>query len=767
MGLPRRIAWVVVVVSAVVVGGEAPHDEAVAFGLAQPVHWVPNGNVDALLRVDDTLFVAGGFTRFTPPTGPLAAVDGRGELINAFPRAAGGTVQTMVPDGRGGWFLGGSFTHVGGAEHRGVAHVLANGSVDQWRPVVEGVVHAIAPGPQDVFIGGEITAVNGIAVTGLAAVDRATGATGDWRPRLRPFRVTDPLVVLTVALRGETVFAGGSFVTLSRGRRALAAFDARTGAIRAWNARIQIDPCFEAGICSVRPVVSDLELVGSSLYLGGHFDHVGGRPRELAASVRIVDGQVLPWRPRVGMRDGAVVSAIVRVGSSVALAGRFTSVGSSRRSNFAVVDRVRGAPLAVRPAINGPVFDVAASGRVAYVVGSFTRLGATVRPNAAAVDLRTGRVLRWNPQPAGTATAVAVRAGKIVLGGDFTGLGGVARSSLAALDATTGELRPWAPRVQRASFESLTALATDGERLFVGGDFTSVNGAPRRGLAAFRLSDLVLLPWRADISDNSPWSIEALAVAAGTLFVGGEFESVRGQPAGSFAALDAETGARRLWGLDLADEQGESASIEALATDGVTVLAGGKFTSVGDYRSRYVAAIDARAGTFLRWDDEPGDVVNAVALDGSTAYAGGVFRQVSGVPRFGLAAFGAHSGELLAWNPIVDVDGLCFDCVSAVVVDGSVVYVGGDFTAVGGVGRGGLAALDVGTGSPLPWNPLLEDELPNVGAIVAGDPVWVGGSFAGVGGAPLANLAAVEPASPERVPKVGIEPTRGSPPTGF
>src|SRR4051812_11713675 len=80
-----------------------------------------------------------------------------------------------------------------------------------------------------------------------------------------------------------------------------------------------------------------------------------------------------------------------------------------------------------------------------------------------------------------------VRIGDIVyLGGEFTeavradGGATAARSHLMAVNVVTGFLRSWHPSVDGIVF----SMATDGTTIFIGGDFTGVNGLPRENFAA-------------------------------------------------------------------------------------------------------------------------------------------------------------------------------------------------------------------------------------------------------------------------------------------
>ncbi|MCR4514085.1 fibrinogen-like YCDxxxxGGGW domain-containing protein [Aeromicrobium sp. 50.2.37] len=120
------------------------------------------------------------------------------------------------------------------------------------------------------------------------------------------------------------------------------------------------------------------------------------------------------------------------------------------------------------------------------------------------------------------------------VGGNFTtvrnqsGSQSVAQPYLAAFDATTGEWIPsFRPRLNR-QVRALVRLP--GDRLAVGGDFTTVNGSTRRGLAVFTASGALDPSWTTGVvqttGDRKP-TVRALDVAGGRLYVGGRFTHVR------------------------------------------------------------------------------------------------------------------------------------------------------------------------------------------------------------------------------------------------
>jgi fibronectin type 3 domain-containing protein len=213
------------------------------------------------------------------------------------------------------------------------------------------------------------------------------------------------------------------------------------------------------------------------------------------------------------------------------------------------------------------------------------------------------------------------------------------------------------------------------------------------------------------------------AVAAGLLTSGAA-------PATAVAG-GAGTTMARTWGVD--------GRVLAVLPVGEKVVVAGSFANVVDTAGRThpaanVALFDRTTGRFdTGWGVATDKAVNAVAVDGSTLYLGGAFRTLNGTPERGLGAVDLASGARVA-TFVADV---ADKEVTALAVDGGRVYAGGSFSkvtdATGTRVAPFLARFDASTGrQDTTYTPGPNDRV-NV-LLATGSGVYVGGDFTAVGG---------------------------------
>jgi len=136
--------------------------------------------------------------------------------------------------------------------------------------------------------------------------------------------------------------------------------------------------------------------------------------------------------------------------------------------------------------------------------------------------------------------------------------------------------------------------------------------------------------------------------------------------------------------------------------------------------------------------------VNAAVIVGNTAFVGGEFTHAlppaaaganTPVARTRLAAIDLTTGGLLGWNP--GANGKIWGISAS--SDGTRVYVGGDFSMIGILGRSHIAAFSSANGALLPWAPRVSGRVRPI--VATSSYVYIGGNFADVFGIVQPRLA--------------------------
>jgi len=198
-----------------------------------------------------------------------------------------------------------------------------------------------------------------------------------------------------------------------------------------------------------------------------------------------------PNVPVAADRVNGVGNATLVVGNTVYVGGTFTTVRNQAgttvapRANLAAFDATTGRLLAgFRADTNGKVTDLVTDGTNLYASGAFTTVNGVARGRVVALDPTSGAVRTgWVANTTGLVNALAVGGSNLYLGGSFGSISGVARSRIAAVRRTDGGVVTAFATTVDATVHAVGAQP-DGSRVYVGGIFTTVNGAARPYLAA-------------------------------------------------------------------------------------------------------------------------------------------------------------------------------------------------------------------------------------------------------------------------------------------
>ena len=286
--------------------------------------------------------------------------------------------------------------------------------------------------------------------------------------------------------------------------------------------------------------------------------------------------------------------------------------------------------------INGVAWSQVVVGNTVYVGGEFTSarpagaaLGTqeTPRANLLAYDIRTGELIQsFAHDLNGQVLVVAASpdGSRIYIGGDFTTVDGQPRKRVAAFDTASGALTSFNPNVSG----QVAAIAATNSTVYLGGNFTAVGSIARTRLAAVS-ADGSLLPWaplpgvgstagNRDGNTATSNAVLALVVTSGgnQVVAGGRFDSMNGVKATGVAAMDAVTGATRPFAINqLITNQGINSAIYSLSTDGTTVYGTAyDFYGPGNLEGSFAAKADG--GAVVEINDCRGDTYSNIAIGG-------------------------------------------------------------------------------------------------------------------------------------------------------
>ena len=296
--------------------------------------------------------------------------------------------------------------------------------------------------------------------------------------------------------------------------------------------------------------------------------------------------------------------------------------------------------------------------------GQFTNAQAAPHALIAGVDITTGLPI---PVPLGTAfngaagavfgaNSMAYANGNVLVGGDFKSLGGVTRQRAAALSLTTGTALPWAP-----GFDApVLSMIYGANQIYVGGSFTNyntTNASPSLGHGLGVVDPITgnPVPPFSFLGTNgaSPVAINALALSSDTLYAGGLFTTVAGQPRKNLAALDPATGAL-ITGFN-AVLAGGSLGVTSLVLAGTNLYVGGDFTTINAAAIPRLAALSPDTGVSSSWVPTPNQAVTTLSATTNTLHVGGNFTSVN--PNgSGVITLNHYAAFNLADNSLVPID---------------------------------------------------------------------------------------------------------------
>ncbi|NHB68467.1 InlB B-repeat-containing protein [Perlabentimonas gracilis] len=694
--------------------------------------WIPNTSVGHIVSDDTYTYIGGDFTYIGPKTRGGTTVNINTGLVATDLPEVNGFVRIAVPDGNGGWYIGGHFTSVGGISRNHIAHIKSDKTVNlDWAPNANfsheydiPEIYTIAISGDDIYVGGSFSSIGGQSRNGIAKLNKTNGnADETWNPNASSS-------VYTILVSGDDIYVGGYFTSIGgQPRNRIAKLNNTNGdADETWNP----DP---------NNGVSSIAITGDDIYVGGYFTTIGGQSRNRIAKLNKSNGNAdETWNPNAN----AGVNTIAISGEDIYVGGGFTSIGGKSRNRIARLNTTNGdADATWNPNSNQWVSIIAVSDDNIYVGGGFTTIGGQNRNRIAKLNKTNGNADEtWDPNANGGVSAIAITSENIFVGGDFSSIGGLTRNHIARfrnLDGTLDET--WNPDAN----SRVSTIALFGDDILVGGLFTSIGGQPRNHIAKLNKIDGAA---DATWNPNANNSVSVILINGDEIYVGGSFygtNSIGGQTRNRIARLNNTDGA-----ADPSWNPNASGAVTTIAISGNDIYVGGLFNgtnSIGGQTRNRIAKLNKTDGTAdATWNPNANATVNTIAILGSDIYVGGWFygtNSIGGQTRNRIAKLNNTNGNADAsWDPNAEY------YVTTLAISGSDIYVGGGFKIIGGENRNGIAKLNITTGvADETWNP--NPNYAGVSSIaISGYDLYVAGTFHSIGGENRPYIAVFDNPSP-------------------
>jgi hypothetical protein len=216
----------------------------------------------------------------------------------------------------------------------------------------------------------------------------------------------------------------------------------------------------------------------------------------------------------------------------------------------------------------------------------------------------------------------------------------------------------------------------------------TVNASDPTGYFVKTNSDLSVLDNNFSASING--GVACVHISGSVVYIGGDFTTVNGVSRQRFAALNKNTG--ELLNISAT----ANGALYSITSSGNTLYVGGLFTTISGSSRNRIAALNATNGNVLPWNPNVGSTVNHICLSGSNVYFGGQFTTVSGSTRNRVACVDATTGQLKEWNPSVNTTN---STIYRLYHYNDNIFICGNYNNISGSTRNGLSSVNKDTGN--------------------------------------------------------------------
>lgn len=464
--------------------------------------------------------------------------------------------------------------------------------------------------------------------------------------------------------------------------------------------------------------------------------------------------------------NGIVYGAAALPGVGYIVVGEFTTYQGQPANRIAKIDLSGNLDLTFNPPLtqngaNGIARAVAVSGTSIYVGGDFSKYRNVTATRIVKLDYDGAMDTTFNGPGTGLNNSVytlGVNNGYVYAGGAFTTYQGAAANRIAKIHATSGALdtvfNP-ATSSDNGVNSNVRAIGFVGTDVLIGGEFTTWRGVTCKKL--IWVSETAVInntPLGASVNNN----VNAIYVTATNIYVGGAFTSYKGAVANRIAKLSLAGAMDTTFNPTTSANNGMgNGTVFAIYSDGSNVYAAGSFSLYRSANAPRVVKIQSSGAqdttyspTSMTVPVGAGGTINAIVgtAEGIVLAGAVVTYRAVGITN-GIAKLNSSGVLDTTFSPQSGANGFNA-AVRSLALNGTTLYVGGDFTTYKGAPANYIAKLDANGALDTTFNPSSgSNGANNVVRAVAtsGSDLFIGGDFTTYRGTAAVRLAKINAAN--------------------
>lgn len=669
-----------------------------------------NGTINAIRTVGSTIYLGGSFTYLGKPYGrAIMSNTGTSTVNTSFPvfgTESSDEVKSIAADGSGGYYVVGNFTSVGGSTRNYIARVNSNGTLNSWNPGANcnGNINSVVVSADfnTVYLGGTFTTIGQSTSSARNKIAAISASTGDATSWDPNSNGTVNCLALSAS---STIYVGGSFTTIGgQTRNRIAEINTGSNTATTWNPNSDNE-------------VTCVLVSGSNIYAGGYFTNIGGNARNYIARIPNNSNTSDSWNPNASN----TVFSLAISGTNVFVGGSFSSIGGVTTNSLAALDAStntnmgNSAWLANITSSSGTpdIRSIVIDGTTLYAAGTFKTIGGSTKNNVANVNitsLSSFTLGSFSTTTGSQASTICISGSNIYIGGSFTISDGSSRSYIASVNGTTGAINAWNPDANEEVKDIL--ISSNGSNAYVSGTFTSIGGQSRN-----RLAKLSTSTGNADATwdPNANAGVEKLALNSTetTLFFYGLFTTINGATSRPAAAAVSTTGTGTATAFTFTGLPDITTRLISIAPGDSIIYFGYNSTgiNINSTSRNYFCAVRTSDGSLTNWHPNFNQAPFCVVYVGNIMYMGGQFTSVGGDASYQrLAKFDGSAG----WHePVLDGNWNFSSTsrpnneVRAIIYTSTgsspLLYIAGSFSSIGATSRQTYAAIKASDMTLMNW----------------------------------------------------------------